>query len=74
MTAFANPLCRLALRTSSQQCLPSIQNSVITTCNGIHQRLHATPLIQLLTACHIHRRRSQPRKTFAQSQNTIQYP
>jgi hypothetical protein len=74
MTASANPRCRLAPRTSSQECVPSMQNSFKTTFNGIPERLDRTWLMQLLTACQHHRRRWQPQKAFTQSRNGIQYP
>jgi len=57
MTASANPRYRLASRTSSQKCVPSMQNSVETVFNGIRKRLDRRRLMQLLTAFHHHRRR-----------------
>jgi hypothetical protein len=41
MTASANPRCRLAPRTSSQECVPTMQNSFKTTFNSIPKRLDA---------------------------------
>ena len=74
ITASANPSCRLAARTSSLECAPSMQNSFISTFNPISKRLDCRQLRQLLTACHHHRRRRQPQEAFTQSRNSIQYP
>ena len=74
MTASANPRCRLAPRTSSQECVPTMQNSFKTTFNSIPKRLDCGRLMQLLTAFHHHRRHWQIQKTLSESPNGIQYP
>jgi len=74
MTASANPRCRLAPRTSSQQCVHNLQNSFTITFNPIPERLDYRQLMQLLTAFHHHRRRSKPTKAFTGSPNGIQSP
>ena len=62
MTTVANPLCRLAPRTSGQECAPSLQYSFITTLNSIAQRLHHRSHRHLNTGRHHHRRKKQPPK------------
>ena len=74
MTASANPHCRLAQRTSSRQCLPSMQNGFITEFNGIPERLDRRTFTQLRPACHRLRRPWQPPKALNQSRDGIQYP
>ena len=74
MTAVANPRRRLAPRTFALKCVHSTQNSFLSTSHAIPERLDSSSRIQLLTARPHHRRRSQPQKAFAPSQNTIQYP
>jgi hypothetical protein len=74
MIECANPRCRLAPPTPSQQCVPSIQNRFNTTFTGISERLHRAWIMQQLTACHHHRRPSQIQKPFSTSRNRIQYP
>jgi hypothetical protein len=74
MMGFANPHSRLAARTSSQRCVPSMQNSLNsfkTKFSRIPERLDCRRLMQLLTAFHHHRRRWQtPKSIYA---NTKRY-
>ena len=50
MTASANPRSWLAPRTSSQECVPSMQNRFKTTFKGIPEQLACSRLMQQLTA------------------------
>ena len=50
------------------------ENGFITEFNGTPERLNCRRRMQLLTACHHHRRPWQPQKAFNQSRNGIQYP
>ena len=74
MTAFANPRCRLAPRTSSHQCVPSSRNSFQTNFTAIPERLDRRRLMQRLTAFHHHRRPWLTQKAFSELLNGIQYP
>ena len=69
MTTCANPRRRLASRTSSQETVPSMQNSLNsfkTKLSGIPERLDCRWLMQLLIAFHHHRRRWQnPKSIYA---------
>ncbi len=57
MTASANPRRRLASRTSSDECVPGMQNSFKTTFNGIRERPDRRSLMPLLSDFHHQRRR-----------------
>lgn len=74
MTTSANPRYRLAPRTSSQECVPTMQNGFKATFNRIPERLDCRRLIERRTGFHHHRRRWQPQKAFSESLNSIQYP
>jgi hypothetical protein len=45
MTASANPRCRLAPRTSSQECVPTMQNSFKTSFNSNIESASQTNLL-----------------------------
>ena len=70
----ANPRNRLAPRTSSPECVSSIQNSFITRFNGAPERLDCTRFTQLFTVRHHYKQRRQLQKALNQSPNCIQYP
>ena len=61
MTAYANPVGRLAPDTPSQQCVRIIQQRFKTTFHHIPQQLDNRRLMQILTTSHQHRRRSLTR-------------
>jgi hypothetical protein len=74
MTASANPHRRLASRTSSQKCVPSMQNRFKTAFNGIRERLDRRRLINCSPLFITIGDQSHPRKAFSQSPNGIQSP
>jgi hypothetical protein len=61
MTGFANPLCRLAPRTSSLKCALSPQNAFSTTSNRIPKALHCRSRFHLMIGLHHHRRKNAPK-------------
>jgi hypothetical protein len=73
MTDYTSPRCRLAIRTSSQQCVPSMQNGFMTTVYAIfnscitHSSLHGSALS--ITADDLGSTRKRP-----EPPNGIQYP
>jgi len=70
----ANPRNRLAPRTSSLECVSSIQNSFATRFNGVPERLDSTRFTQLSTVRHHYQQRRQTQNALNQSPNCIQYP
>jgi hypothetical protein len=74
MTARANPVPKLASRTSSQKCVPSMQDGSKTTFNAIRQRLDRRPLINCSPLFITIADQSHPQKAFSQSPNGIQSP
>ena len=74
MIACANPVHLLAPCTSSHQCVRSIKQACKTKFTDIPEWLDRRPLMQLLTACHQHRRRWQGPKALSGSRNGIQFP
>jgi hypothetical protein len=62
MTGFANPLCRLAPRTSSLKCALSPQNAFSTTSNRIPKALHRRSRFHLMIGLHHHRRKNTSQK------------
>jgi hypothetical protein len=58
MTAYANPVCRLAPATRPHLCVRTILQGCKTTFDAIPEQLDHRRLMQLLTSSHQHRRRS----------------
>jgi hypothetical protein len=74
MTTLANPHCRLAPRTSSPQCVPSMQNSLRRTLHAIPKRLDFRRIMQVINSFHHQRRKTPPPKSRIELLNTIQSP
>jgi len=71
MTTVPKTPYRLAPRTSSQECLPSMQNSLKTKFNRIPERLDCRPPTQLFATLHHLRRRWQPPNHLADHQTAL---
>jgi hypothetical protein len=60
ITDDVSPRFRLGPRTSSQDCVPSSQNSLKKTFHGITKRLHCGRLMQMLNSILHHWRKTPP--------------